>query len=490
MIDARHKIIIIIKTHVKMQKKTIFWFRQDLRLSDNLGLDEASQNGEVMAIYVFDEDDKKEFKMGAGSRWWLHHSLSELNRQLGGKLNIYCGNSQEIILRLVKENNVNAVYWNRCYEPSGIKNDSEIKSELKKIKIECQSFKSLLLFEPWEVLKNDGSPYKVFTPFYKAGYLNSAPPRPPIAKPKNLKLIKDHQNKITVDHLNLLDPIKWYSKMEKIWKIGEEAAEKRFEDFIENGLKDYQEGRNFPARNNISLLSPHLHFGEISVNYIWHRLHDKKITDKIPANDINRFLNEIVWREFSYYLLYNFQDLPQKNFQSKFDRFPWQEDQALLKSWQKGQTGYPIIDAGMRQLWQTGYMHNRVRMIVGSFLVKNLLIDWRLGAKWFWDCLVDADLANNSASWQWVAGSGADAAPYFRIFNPILQAEKFDPEGIYIRQFVPELKNLPTPYLFKPWQTPKPILESANVILGSNYPEPIVDLAASRNLALHLFKSM
>ena len=471
-----------------MTKKTIFWFRQDLRLEDNLGLYEAGEKGDVMAVYIFDEDNNKDFKMGAASRWWLHHSLSKLNQKLDNKLNIYNGNSRDLILKLVKENNIDNVYWNRCYEPSRIKDDSEIKSALKNININCQSFKASLLFEPWEVTKDDGSYYKVFTPFYKKGYVNSAPPRPPLPIPEKLNLIKEKSHATTIDQLNLLGSINWYHKMEKIWKIGEDAAKKRFDDFLKNGLENYKEGRNFPAKNNVSILSPHLHFGEISPNYIWHKVQDKNISDKIPSQDINHFLSELAWREFSYYLLYHFQGLPRQNFQPKFDQFPWQKDDILLKAWQKGQTGYPIIDAGMRQLWQTGYMHNRVRMIVGSFLVKNLLLHWHDGAEWFWDCLVDADLANNSASWQWIAGSGADAAPYFRVFNPLLQSEKFDPDGTYIKHFVPELKDMPTPHLFKPWQAPESILKSAKVTLGKDYPKPVIDLDDSRNLALQAYK--
>jgi deoxyribodipyrimidine photo-lyase len=472
-----------------MTKKTIFWFRQDLRLEDNLGLYEAAENGEVMAVYIFDEDDKTDFfKMGAASRWWLYNSLSKLNQKLDNKLNIYRSNAKDIILKLAKENNIDAVYLSRCYEPSRIKEDLEIKSALKNIGIYCQSFKSSLLFEPWEITKDDGTYYKVFTPFYKKGYIKSAPPRPPLSMPKKLNLIKEKSYSIAIDQLNLLGNSNWHSKMEKIWKIGEDAAKKKLHDFSKNGLENYKEGRNFPAKNNFSTLSPHLHFGEISPNYIWHKIQSKNITDTISSIDINYFLSELIWREFSYYLLYHFPSLPRQNFQPKFDQFPWQKDPALLKAWQKGQTGYPIIDAGMRQLWQTGYMHNRARMIVSSFLVKNLMIHWHEGADWFWDCLVDADLANNSASWQWMAGCGADAAPYFRIFNPTLQAKKFDPEGTYIKHFVPELKNLPIKYLFQPWQAPESILKSAKITLGKNYPKPIVDLTDSRNLALQAYK--
>ena len=268
--------------------------------------------------------------------------------------------------------------------------------------------------------------------------------------------------------------------------MGEDAAQNRFDIFIKSGLKGYKEGRNYPGLENVSRLSPHIHFGEISVNQIWHKI--QQLDSKNIADDAAHFLSEIGWREFSYYLLYYFPDLRTKNFQTKFDKFPWQKNAAFLKAWQHGKTGYPIVDAGMRELYQTGYMHNRLRMIVGSFLVKNLLIDWREGERWFWEHLLDADLANNSASWQWVAGSGADAAPYFRIFNPITQGEKFDKNGDYTRRFVPELAQLPDKYLFKPWEAPKNVLEDAGVDLGVNYPKPIVNLALSREKALDAFR--
>jgi deoxyribodipyrimidine photo-lyase len=301
-----------------------------------------------------------------------------------------------------------------------------------------------------------------------------------------LSLVKDLDNNRNIKDLLLLPKISWYKNIEHLWQVGENEAQKKLDDFLKYKLIGYKENRNYPAKPNVSKLSPHLTFGEISPNQIWYTCIKQKELD----NDLDHFLSEIAWREFSYYLLYHFPQLPSKNFQSKFDHFQWEENNKFLTAWQKGQTGYPIVDAGMRELWQTGYIHNRVRMVVASFLVKNLLLDWRYGARWFWDCLLDADLANNSASWQWVAGCGADAAPYFRIFNPVTQGEKFDSEGKYTKLFVPELTNLPAKYLFQPWVAPNEILQKSGVILGENYPEPIVDLVRSRNYAIKAYKDL
>jgi len=473
-----------------MTKKNLFWFRQDLRLFDNPGLYEASKTGNVMPIYILDEDRKTNFKTGGASCWWLYNSLSKLNKKLDGRLNVYKGNSRDIILRLIKEHHIDAVYWNRCYEPFRIKDDFAIKSELKKTEICCKSFNASLLWEPWETLKSDGTPYRLFTPFYQKGCLHNNPPREPLPIAEKVAFIKDPSNSTSIETLELLSATKWYSSMGSSWIVGEDAAHERFKDFLRNGLHNYKEGRNFPSKKNTSRLSPHLHFGEISPHYIWHTLRSKNTNEQFCSHDFEHFLSELGWREFSYYLLYHFQNLPHQNFQKKFDEFTWQTDDILLKKWQKGQTGYPIVDAGMRELWQTGYMHNRLRMIVGSFLVKNLLLHWHYGEKWFWDCLVDADLANNSASWQWVAGSGADAAPYFRIFNPVTQGEKFDPDGSYTKRFIPELRNMPVSYLFKPWEAPEPVLKEAGVILGQTYPRPIVDLVNSRKRALKAFSDL
>ena len=463
----------------------IHWFRQDLRITDNPSLETAAEFDAVLPIYILDDENSQEFKMGSASRWWLHNSLQSLNESLDGKLSIYSQNPEIVIQELLKKYEVKAVFWNRCYEPWRIDRDTNIKAYLDDKNIENKSFNSHLLWEPWEISKDDGTPYRVFTPYYKKGCLNAEEPRLPS---KNLKIdtIFYDQDCEQIDTLDLLPRINWYSQIQEAWKPGEEGAQKRLDQFLEEGLLDYKEGRNFPFKENVSRLSPHLHFGEISPNEVWYQAKTKESVSGIQKS-LEHFLSELGWREFSYYLLYHFPSLPKQNFQPKFNKFPWIKNESFIKSWQKGKTGYPIVDAGMRELWQTGYMHNRLRMVVGSFLVKNLLIDWREGENWFWDCLVDADLASNSAGWQWVAGSGADAAPYFRIFNPVTQGLKFDPEGEYTKQYVPELKLLPNKFLFSPWEAPKEILEKAGIELGKDYPEPIVDLKYSRELALEAF---
>ena len=470
-----------------MKKGTaIHWFRQDLRLSDNPALDSAAQYETLIPIYILDEVNSGEFKMGAASKWWLHQSLTKLNESLDGKLLVYQGNPHEILNKLIEEQEVSYVTWSRCYEPWRIDRDKEIKRNFEDKNVAVESFSASLLWEPWTIAKDDGTPYRVFTPFYKKGCLNSEEPRLPAGKVGLSNLYSEDLSSGSITDLNLLPTIKWYKSFEEKWNPGEIGAEQNLNSFLDSGLLNYKEGRNFPSQEFVSRLSPHLHFGEISPNEVWYRAKTKEGISGIEKS-LAHFHSELGWREFSYYLLYHFPDLPNKNFQEKFDIFPWQENEEFLALWQKGNTGYPIVDAGMRELWQTGYMHNRLRMIVGSFLVKNLLIDWRFGERWFWDCLVDADLASNSASWQWVAGSGADAAPYFRIFNPITQGLKFDPEGEYTKKYVPELRNLPNKYLFSPWEAPENILADAGIELGKNYPKPMVDLKLSRETALEAF---
>ena len=470
-----------------MKKGTaIHWFRQDLRLSDNPALDSAAQYETLIPIYILDEVNSGEFKMGAASKWWLHQSLTKLNESLDGKLLVYQGNPHEILNKLIEEQEVSYVTWNRCYEPWRIDRDKEIKRNFEDNNVAVESFSASLLWEPWTISKDDGTPYRVFTPFYKKGCLNSEEPRLPAGKVDLSNLYSEDLSSDSITDLNLLPTIKWYKSFEEEWNPGEIGAEQNLNSFLDSGLLNYKEGRNFPSQEFVSRLSPHLHFGEISPNEVWYRAKTKEGISGIEKS-LAHFHSELGWREFSYYLLYHFPDLPNKNFQEKFDIFPWQENEEFLALWQKGNTGYPIVDAGMRELWQTGYMHNRLRMIVGSFLVKNLLIDWRFGERWFWDCLVDADLASNSASWQWVAGSGADAAPYFRIFNPITQGLKFDPEGEYTKKYVPELRDLPNKYLFSPWEAPENILADAGIELGKNYPKPMVDLKLSRETALEAF---
>ena len=461
----------------------ILWFRQDLRLGDNPALIAAHETGRpIIPLYILDDHNSGEWKQGGASRWWLHHSLKALNASLGGQMVFETGDPVVILDKIIQETGASELYWNRCYEPWRIARDKNIKEALDGAK----SFNGSLLFEPHTVLKEDGTPYKVFTPFFKKGCLGRAPePREPQAAPIGLNLYS-YQG-VALDALKLLPNIKWYKQMEQEWQPGEVGAQERLTSFIEEGLAGYKEGRNIPGESNVSRLSPHLHFGEISPNQAWYATQEAMVKQDCE-NDGQHFMNELGWREFSNSLLYHFPDLPRKNLQAKFDAFPWVSDDKALLAWQTGQTGYPIVDAGMRELWQTGYMHNRVRMIVGSFLVKNLLLHWHHGEEWFWDTLLDADLANNSASWQWIAGCGADAAPYFRIFNPVTQGQKFDPRGEYVRRFVPELDQMPDKFLHNPWQAPENVLHDAGVSLGETYLKPIVDLKASRERALAAFK--
>lgn len=462
----------------------LVWFRQDLRLDDNPALYKAAQMGTVLPIYILDDHNADKHRMGAASRVWLHHSLEALNTTLHQHLHLYEGDAYDIFTQLISRYNIASVHWNRCYEPWRITRDKRIKSMLQEHDIDVHSHKGSLLWEPWEVLKDDGTHFKVFTPFYKRAVTQGFYPDQPLEAPASLSL-HPHESDTTLDSLQLLPSLPWGASTITHWQSGESAAQQQLEQFIEHGIHNYKEGRNFPAKPYVSNLSPYLHFGEISPRRIWHRVKQETMN-----KNHEHFLSELGWREFSYYLLYHFPDLPEKNFQPKFNDFSWDKNDQALDAWQKGLTGYPIIDAGMRQLWQTGTMHNRVRMLVGSFLVKNLLLDWRLGEAWFWDCLFDADLANNSASWQWIAGSGADAAPYFRIFNPVTQAHKFDPEGDYVRSYVPEIAALPTKYLHTPWEAPSAVLNDANITLGETYPTPIVDLKSTRDQALSKFHAL
>ena len=465
---------------------SIHWFRQDLRLSDNPALSAAIESGDTLPIYILDDINSSDNKMGEASRWWLHHSLSSLNKKLDGKISFYNGDPKNVFSTLSEQYDVKSIYWNRCYEPWRIKRDKDIKSDLEAKNINIETYNGSLLWEPWTVLKSDGTPYRVFSPYYKRGCLEALAPREPIKEPDLENIISNSFNNLDLSDLNLLPDVKWFNEMEKLWSPGEDGAKDKLHHFLDNGLLGYKEGRNFPSRKNVSQLSPHMHFGEVSPNQVWYGAQLKE-GEKGIDKDLKHFLSELGWREFSYNLLYHFPSLPKENLQKKFDNFPWELNEHYLDKWKKGLTGFPIVDAGMRELWQTGYMHNRVRMIVGSFLVKNLLIHWHEGEKWFWDCLIDADLASNSASWQWVAGSGADAAPYFRIFNPIAQGIRFDPDGEYTKKYLPELKNIPNKYLYSPWEAPKEILAEANIELGKDYPKPIVDLKQSREKALDAF---
>ena len=471
-------------------KTIIVWFRQDLRIADNPALSAAADSGRpIVPVYILDDHSAEEWSMGAASRWWLHHSLKALAQSLDGKLRLLSGDARAVIPGLVREIDAAAVMWNRCYEPWRAARDNEILAALEAADIDVETFNGSLLFEPSTVSKPDGTPYKVFTPFYRKGCLQRSPaPDAPLGIPEKLNLAGDTAEDGLVA-LDLMPGIPWYEEMASSWQPGEQGAHARLRQFLDAGISHYKVGRNRPDQAHVSRLSPHLHFGEISPRQVWHEARSMAAIGGLER-DVDHFLSELGWREFSYYLLHHWPHLPRRNLQTKFDRFPWRDDSEALKKWQCGVTGYPIVDAGMRELWRTGYMHNRVRMIVGSFLVKNLMLHWHHGEDWFWDTLVDADLANNSASWQWIAGCGADAAPYFRIFNPVTQGRKFDPDGAYVRQYVPELADLPKKFLHSPWEAPDDILAAAGVELGENYPRPIVELKASRERALRAFSSL
>jgi deoxyribodipyrimidine photo-lyase len=421
----------------------------------------------------------------------LHHSLVALQqslREIGSDLLVFRGDAEQIIQTLFQEHQCTAMYWNRCYEPDAIARDKNIKNKLREQGVDCQSFNGSLLIEPWRHLKKDETPYRVFTPFWKAlssrlDYFESEP------VPEKLPAIPAAmmRDALGIDVLNLLPDIAWDEGLRASWQPGEAGAHAQLEKFVEEVMIDYPGGRDIPGKVGTSRLSPHLHFGEIGPRQVWNYV--QQVMQQDPGAGVIKggesFLREVGWREFSYHLLYHFPQTPDQPLDQRFEVFPWRDDyEEDLRLWQRGQTGIPIVDAGMRELWSTGWMHNRVRMIVASLLTKNLLIPWQEGARWFWDTLVDADLANNTQGWQWTAGCGADAAPYFRIFNPVLQGERFDPEGRYVRRWVPELKDLPSKWVHKPWEAPETVLVDAGVRLNKDYPEPVVDLSATRKRAL------
>ncbi|QCZ95177.1 cryptochrome/photolyase family protein [Salinimonas iocasae] len=464
---------------------SIMWFKKDLRVKDNPALNAACDAGKIIPVYIFDTDAPEGRLPGGASQWWLHESLRQLDERLNGHLQIFKGDAKKIIPELMDAFGTRHIFWNRLYEPWAIRRDKALKKQLEDNDYKVHSFNGSLLWEPMKIETKSGTPYKVYTPFYKKGCLQAAEPRYPKAPPARITYADVPDKGDGLDALGLLPDINWYSDIQSAWKPGEEGAADRLSTFINDSAQQYNEQRDLPAVEGTSCLSPHLHWGEISPNQVWYAIKDK--FGESENKDIDTFLSELGWREFSYYLLYHFPDMVDKNFNDKFDKFNWRYSENDLKAWQKGKTGIPIVDAGMRQLWQCGWMHNRVRMIVGSFLVKNLLMHWHQGEQWFWDCLVDADLANNTAGWQWVAGSGADAAPYFRVFNPVLQGEKFDKEGEYVSHYCPELKDLPQKYIHKPWKAPDDVLSEAGITLGEDYPEPLVDLKASRKRALEAF---
>lgn len=469
---------------------TIVWFRNDLRLSDHPALAAAvKRDRPVIPVFVWSPDEEGDWAPGGASRWWLHQSLAALAEDLaslGSKLIVRQGPSLAVLRELVKASGADAVFWNRRYEPQVIKRDTTIKAALRSDGLHVESFNGGNLFEPVEIENQQGKPYQVFTGFWRACMR-----QPALAKPqkrvRSLAVPASWPKSLTLEALELLPTIDWAAGMREAWTPGERGAERQLKRFLSNACEDYATGRDRPDRIGTSRLSPHLHFGEISPKQIWQAVRENCTSSTTSALDesADAYLREIGWREFACHLLYHFPETPGEPLKAKFQAFPWaRRNSVQLKAWQRGRTGYPIVDAGMRELWATGWMHNRVRMIAASFLVKHLLIDWREGAAWFWDTLVDADLANNTLGWQWVAGCGADAAPYFRIFNPILQGRKFDPDGAYVRRWVPELSEVPTKWVHAPWEAGANDLAEAGVRLGVDYPKPIVDHAEARERAL------
>ena len=462
-------------------KLAICWFRRDLRLADNPALIAACEDAEaVLPVYVWSPEDEHEWAPGGAGRWWLHGSLAALDASLrarGSRLLLRAGPAAETLAALVAATGAEAVYWNRLYEPALVERDTAIKSRLRDAGVEARSFKAALLHEPWELATGKGDPYRVFTPFWKAA-LKLAEPAPPCAPPECLQAPARWPAGLALEELELLPRVRWYDGLATAWTPGEDGALARLDAWCGDGLARYAEGRNRPDRDETSALSPYLHHGELSPRQAWHAAAARR--GEVPERDLECWLRELGWREFAHHVLYHFPRTPTEPMYEKYAAFPWRADhEGMLEAWRRGRTGIPIVDAGMRQLWTTGWMHNRVRMIAASLLVKNIRAPWQAGARWFWDTLVDADLANNTMGWQWSAGSGADAAPYFRIFNPVTQGEKFDPRGDYVRRWVPELAGLPAELVHRPWEQPP-----------AGYPAPVVDLKRSREEALAALASL
>jgi deoxyribodipyrimidine photo-lyase len=465
---------------------TLVWFRQDLRLADHPALAHAAARGSVVPVFVL-EDAARGSARGGASRWWLHHSLLRLREALGG-LVLLRGEPAVVLPELARRVAAQAVVWNRRYEPRSRADERELGEALTRLGIAHRGFRGNLLWEPGQVTTLGGEAFKVFTPFWRA--CQKIPVAEVLPAPR-VRLSELNGLGDSLDAWRLLPQAPdWAVRFGAHWSPGERGAWKRLREFLAEGLPEYDELRNRPDMAAVSRLSPHLHFGEISPRQIWAEVRALISRDPDFRKDGDKFLAEIGWREFSYQLLVQFPRLPRSNWRPEFDRYPWVADSTRLAAWQRGRTGYPLVDAGMRELWQTGYMHNRVRMVAASFLVKHLRIHWRQGERWFWDTLVDADLANNAAGWQWVAGSGADAAPYFRIFNPIEQGRRFDPDGNYVRRWCPELSGLPATHVHAPFEAPPRVLQAAGVTLGETYPDPIVDHKTARAAALEGYQAM
>ena len=468
--------------------KTILWFRQDLRLNDLPALVHAAARGDVIPVFIYDESLGGDWSLGGASKWWLHQSLTALGADIeaqGGKLILRQGETIATLQGLVNDTGANAIYFSRQYQPWQVSLENDVNDAFSGADVEVKRFAGTLLHQPGSVLTGSGTSFKVFTPFWRAAL--KLPVAVPAAAPSTNWTGDDlGSDELAQWRLCPTQP-NWAEGWDSLWKPGEDGAHDALRYFLDGPVANYSEGRDIPSKRYTSRLSAHLKFGEISPRQVWAAAEQQKLSTPQWSTAIDKFLAEIGWREFCYQLLDLFNEMPDEPFKEQFGGFPWADDPEHLKAWQRGLTGYPIVDAGMRELWQTGFMHNRVRMIVASFLTKHLLVHWRHGESWFWDCLVDADIASNACSWQWVAGSGADAAPYFRIFNPVAQGQKFDPEGEYVKKWCPELSEMPKRYIHAPWEAPDMILLTANVSLGDTYPIPIVDHKTAREAALNAY---
>jgi len=470
-------------------KTVIFWLRQDLRLIDNPALVAAAKEADiVIPAYVYSPQEYADWPPGGAGRWWLHQSLLSLDESLnkiGSRLIVRSGPSVSHLMEIVKQSGALAIYFNRLYEPALAARDDQVKQALFEMGVPCYCSNGALLFTPEAIVTGNGRPYRVFTPYWKKCrqlHLDA----PPLPAPRRLGRIPAAVTGITVAGLNLLPKVRWYSGLQHSWNVSEFHALKRLDEFCESALASYRSARDRPDIAGTSRLSPYLHFGQISPRQITWRLSQ---IDNAPLADVEVFTKELVWREFAHHVLHHFPHTCDTPLDSRFDGFFMKSGtEHLLEAWRRGRTGFPLVDAGMRELWTGGWMHNRVRMVVASFLVKNCLVSWKEGARWFWDTLVDADLANNSFNWQWCAGCGADAAPFFRIFNPVTQSRKFDPQGRYIKRWLPELDALPEDYIHEPWRAPRDVQQHCGVVIAKHYPEPVLNLSDTRSRALELFQ--
>ncbi len=465
----------------------MLWFRNDLRLADHAALHAAVHTGQpVAAVFILDETAAGVWKPGAASRWWLHHSLTALQQRLqtaGASLILRCGSTQDEVLRVIADLNATDVFAGYAVEPWVRGQDMQLARTLAAKQVGFHQFRTVSLFDQEDLHTQAGGSFAVYAPFARLVLARKGAP-PPNPAPRRIPGVPKIASDTISDWALLPAQTDWAGGLRETWTPGEFGANARLRHFLQNGLADYAGRRDHPGIETTSMLSPHLHFGEISPVQVWHAV------KAMDGRSADRYLRELLWREFSIHLLWHHPKLPEVPLRPNFANMPWRRDSAGLRAWQRGRTGIPIVDAGMRQLWYTGWMHNRVRMITASFLVKHLLVPWQDGEAWFWDTLVDADLANNSASWQWVAGCGADAAPYFRIFNPVLQGQKFDPDGAYVRRWVPELAHLDDSFIHAPWEAPARALQRAGIVLGGNYPRPLVDLSEGRQRALEAYATI